>query len=179
MSKTKIAEVALKEFERNKKVIEDGGEVVPHFIAMQRDGELAYIGAPWHDDESKRRIYQILKLVFAARDVVAYVLVSETWVATVDRKDDPRINVPPRDREDRREALTCLAVAYDGVTHFAGEIERFNGVTVKEPVSMEGETMSGNACDLLYPKDAPPLTPAQRDLIGEIVNVLVTDGRHN
>ena len=110
----KLRDLMQSGYETARKIVLTGQEAVPVFIAQWGDGNVAIYATPWGSEEEKGRILTILRVLFAARNVQQYALISEVWA--VERKSLEEIGERmPSECEDRRERLMILGVASDKI----------------------------------------------------------------
>lgn len=93
------------------KIFEERGETYPMFIFEKDDG-LVFAPAPWKDEADKVRLLQMVAGALAALGVTQYAMVSEMWLASYQKNNNP--TVWPSEREDRMELLAVFAVDKSG-----------------------------------------------------------------
>ena len=107
----------------------DRGELAPmfsiHFEQDGQDGVAAVIG-DFASYETKMQSVNLVKIVCIAYDAYAVSLMTEAWVAQIDKHTDKAIaNLPPSDRMDRKEIVMVTMSRRDaGPLFSAREIER-------------------------------------------------------
>ena len=137
--------------------VEAGEELMPHFVAWDREGTAYVIATPWGDEEEKVLTLRLLKTFFLWKGVERYVMVSEAWVVV--RSPDSTDHREPRNCEDRQEVITMMGVSRKEVLACNALIATDGAVrAVAETVWNEGGTSSGRMADLLPPEGAevPP-----------------------
>lgn len=143
-----MRELMEQQMAESKARVEAGEELMPHFVAWDREGMVHIIATPWGDEAEKVRTLRLLKTFFAWKGVERYITVSEAWVVV--RSVDSTDHREPRNCEDRRECITMM-----GVTRH--ETIACNALTlperaVAEVVWQERGTTSGRMADLLPPE---------------------------
>lgn len=135
--------------------VEAGEELMPHFVAWDREGAAYVIATPWGDEEEKVLTLRLLKTFFLWKGVERYVMVSEAWVVV--RSPDSTDHREPRNCEDRRECITMMGVTRSETIAcnalIAGTLpER----AVGEVVWQEPGATSGRMAQLLPPEGFTP-----------------------
>lgn len=154
------------EVARLRREVEDGGEVMPHFLAWGRDGQMHYIATPWGSEDEKVGVLRRLSLFFAWKGVTQYIMASEAWVVV--REAGSADHREPRLCEDRREVITLMGVSHTEVLGLNAHIIRDGSVVaVEEPQWHEG-LMDGRMARLLPPPGlgAPP--PHMEELLSKM-----------
>lgn len=144
--------------------VEAGEELMPHFVAWDREGAAHVIATPWGDEEEKVRTLRMLKTFFTWKGVERYVMVSEAWVVV--RSPDSTDRREPRNCEDRQEVITMMGVSRKEVLACNALIATDGAVrAVAEAVWNEPGTTSGRMADLL-PPEGFTLSPAMDAALG-------------
>ena len=105
------------------------GELAPmfsvHFEKDGHDGVAAIIG-DFASYEAKMQSVNMVKVIAVAMDAYAVSLITEAWVANIDKNTDKAVaELAPSDRMDRREVVMVTMSVRDKPTLFsAREIER-------------------------------------------------------
>lgn len=153
------------------KTVEDGGEVLPHFIADTERGERLAIFTPWGCEQDKKQALLFVRACFQHKRVTSYCLVSEVWVAELESGET--LDGLPEHHPNRKERISVLGVNRGGVQVLWSDIKRAGGEITCSPETFDesGDAMrfSGRMAELLPPPDAPPLPPA---LAAEIERML-------
>ena len=143
--------------------VEAGEELMPHFVAWDREGTAYVIATPWGDEAEKVGTLRMLKTFFLWKGVERYVMVSEAWVVV--RSPDSTDHREPRNCEDRQECITMMGVTRHETIACNALIlpER----VVSEVVWQEPGTTSGRTADLLPPEGFTP-SPAMDAALGPL-----------
>jgi hypothetical protein len=146
--------------------VDAGEELLPHFVAWDRDGCVHMIATPWGDEAEKVRTVKMLGMFFAWKGVDRYIMVSEAWVVV--RSVDSTDRREPRNCEDRRECIAMIGVTRSETiacnAMIAGTLP---DRAVSEVVWQEPGTTSGRMADLL-PPEGFILTPDMDALLGSM-----------
>lgn len=147
-----MRELMEQQMAESKARVEAGEELMPHFVAWDREGTVHIIATPWSDEAEKVRTLRMLKTFFMWKGVERYIMVSEAWVVV--RSPDSTDHREPRLCEDRRECITMMGVTRSETIACNARIlpER----AVAEVVWQETGTTSGRMADLLPPEGFTP-----------------------
>lgn len=150
-----MRELMEQQMAESKARVEAGEELMPHFVAWDREGTVHIIATPWSDEAEKVRTLRMLKTFFMWKGVDRYIMVSEAWVVV--RSPDSTDRREPRLCEDRRECITMMGVTRSETIAcnalIAGTLpER----AVADVVWQEPGTTSGRMADLLPPEGFKP-----------------------
>lgn len=103
------------------KQIESGADFAP--MAILRHGDQHVVMILMWDDESKRPMVKAMSMLAGALGCDGVRLLVDVWYAIGD-EDDPWMNMMPRSRPDRGEAILVLDVSDDGVTEMMAPYQR-------------------------------------------------------
>lgn len=146
-----LKEIVLKDIDRCRQDIIDGGETMSHFIGMTGDGSMQFYLTPWQGEEDKNAIVDMIRQQFAENGTVGYALVSEVWYMAL----KPGEKRPPGQPSDyphlRKEALMATITTHLGEEHASCEITREGEIKVGEPLfeTIEPGSSSGRMVGLL------------------------------
>lgn len=92
------------------------GEMYSMFHAFGPQGTMI-LGTPWEDEKAKREVLHILRLMFAAYNVVAYVQVSEAWTTFLEGEEAYKAHLRSgkvaSDYANKKETLIATIVTHD------------------------------------------------------------------
>lgn len=98
-----IAEVVAEQFAKC-------GEVPPHWVGMDRDGELIEAVTPWNSSETKAIAVGAVRELFRQRNVMVYVFACEAWTVKTNSMEAAAAAAGHCDQHpDRREAIAYSA----------------------------------------------------------------------
>jgi hypothetical protein len=101
------------------KTLLKSGEVST-MVVVHAKGEKHVIAAPWHNDEEKAALLEMINAYCIAHEAEALTYISEAWVRYVQKAPgeteaeyQARKEVRPRDAEDRREVVIVMIMYRD------------------------------------------------------------------
>jgi hypothetical protein len=98
--------------------------LTPIFFAMDAEGTTHVLGTPWASPEEKTAALKALKAEFQKRQIIAYVHISEAWIAYVTRDDPAALTGRVADRPDKVEAVVMAATDGTDTRHQVYDITR-------------------------------------------------------
>lgn len=149
-------------------------QVPPTWIAKGPEG-VAVVMTPFDDTEGKRSAVNMIRMLFAAKDITHYVLVTEAWMANVNPEKEPElVNIPPSQREDRKEVVNIVGADRSGnkigVTY---EILRNDDMTPRlgdtDLLEAQGVSSIGGVMVSML-EDLPPLQDEFKARINELLD---------
>jgi hypothetical protein len=139
-------------------------ELTTMFVAVAPDG-LMVVATPFVGDskeqvnQCKDGVCRAMAMLFAAKHVTHYVMISECWVAEVDAKHNPELmDVPPSERNDRREVVAIIGADKSGRkigTAFQIERSPDKPPRVGEKDSLFEHQVEGRMAELLDTPEMP------------------------
>jgi len=145
-----------REMERCVEEVEAGGDLLPRFLGFNAGGEMFAMFTPWESEQEKAVAMHHVRLFFAWKQVVSYIMVSEAWVVT--REIDDTDRRAPADCEDRAEAIIVNGVSHREQVGLHSRIARDGRLVACQPPVWQEGSMTGRMTDLLPPEGlgAPP-----------------------
>lgn len=119
-------------------IFEKDGDLHPMWHLQTAGGENLLVSTPWGDDDEKKYTIEMLKILFAERNVVRFVFMTEVWFKAVPLDQNVReVQLPISNHVDRKEALWLLGVDRNTAEEITltREINRESG----KPMLMEAE----------------------------------------
>jgi hypothetical protein len=98
--------------------------LTPIFFACDAEGTIHVMGTPWASPDEKTAALKALKEEFQKRQIIAYVHISEAWIAYVERGDSAAVHGRIADRPDRVEAVVMAATDGTDTRHRVYDIMR-------------------------------------------------------
>lgn len=93
---------------RSRERIEDGGEVLNHFLAQTEEGRLGVIVTPWRSDAERAAMLAGVRRKFEELRVVRYCHVAEAWMS--ERLPGDSLDIRPSQDPKRIEALLIYGI---------------------------------------------------------------------
>lgn len=131
-----------------KSTIENGDEVIPHFVVQDGKGEIQAIMTPIFDKDCKAAIASFMKQYVAENDITRYVFVAEAWTIKRD-KDDFKEDELPSECDDRIEIVALMGVSHQETVANMAEIERDGKNFIVGPMNDECGDVKGMFAELL------------------------------
>lgn len=137
--------------------------MTPTLLAVGAGGPICFIPSSLKDDAAKDNFASIVRLICAAHDATAAVMIIEAWMKTASPDGTLDLTVPPSQSLHRREVVVLTGESHPGcrrkflpiIRTGAGEFFGF-GEFVMPPET----TFSGRCAQILPPK--APKMPEQK-----------------
>jgi hypothetical protein len=98
--------------------------LTPIFFAVDAEGTTHVLATPWASPDEKTAALRALKAEFRKRQIIAYVHISEAWIAYVTRDDPAALTGRVADRPDKVEAVVMAATDGTDTRHQVYDITR-------------------------------------------------------
>jgi hypothetical protein len=135
-------------------------------MCVATDGNHTYfLPMPWTSDQNKHEMLNMLRVVFAAKGITSYAMITEGWMAAMSESQYRAHRGKIEERLDRQEVMTVSAADINGRQLYDTYSINRDGDEIKlEPYSLgEGSKISGRMFELL--KDPPHMTEEARQRI--------------
>lgn len=157
--------------ERAKKILMEGLQMFPSFIAHTKKDKFFILMTPWENDRQKDAAVNYIRLLFIKEEVYEYCFSTEMWFVKVDKLED-RPKGPICDLPDKQEGLVIVhGTIEEGepVTKSAiFEIVRgTNGIELKDYADMKIDNRDSTFANMLASRSDVP-----QDLSDEINRLL-------
>ena len=150
-------------------IIAKGEEAAPIWFACTASGDIFVYITPWQDDREKQMIASALRLIFAARNVVRYVMASEAWIVhrSKEEMDDEGGDLPvPSECPDRQEVLSIFGVEEGRSIGAQAPILHTGDERSLGPLKIFDDVQSsGRFVDLLPDPTWPPAPPGTAEMV--------------
>lgn len=140
------------------------GELLPIFHARDFSGVHYIIATPWPDEKDKANALRALKLMFIAKRIVQYAMISEAWVRSVAKEGLQEYLGAGKmvsEYDDKKEVVIVSVTSASGSWVNQKEILRdSDGRFTKlgpSPCGDGAKTVGGRMTELLPPPNAPPI----------------------
>jgi hypothetical protein len=161
----------------NKQIVQDGGEVIPRWVARNDKGESFVIATPWSGEEDKNKVVQFLRLFFMAHDITSYTFSAEAWMVKLEGKhmdaqsaQAAMDGLTPSQHPDRIEVINVVGADQHGEMLARVEIIRKGDDISFGPVEGMGEgqhRVEGRMTNLLPKPSDPPMPEALKAVLRE------------
>lgn len=139
--------------EIEKKNVNEGGAVTPHYIMQNDKNEVALVDTPWEnyrDTDQKRMSVNMARLIALQLCATRLVFVSEAWTS---RQKIDQERIEPSQDPNKEEILLILSRDQSGATMYTATIRLVEGRRFVGPlVKMDG-LAEDNMSDILPPPD--------------------------
>lgn len=134
-----------------KQILAESGEVRPMFIVHSEEGFIP-IQASFGDEEEKRMILNLVRLLMIKYRAYAYSNIFEAWMKSC-KGPEKDFEGQVKDQPDKQEALIVSYIGYDTKKMMTCSITRKGDETIiGDPVTFDGQ-LSGTFMELLPPAE--------------------------
>jgi hypothetical protein len=86
-------------------------QLTPMWLMLNWDGKIEIAATPWGSSAEKHLVVEAMRNLMRERQVIAYSLLTEAWMARVQSEEikKPYTGPPPSERADRRESVVAVA----------------------------------------------------------------------
>lgn len=182
-----LGELMAHDMDFNKGVVAEGGELVPRWVARNESGETFVLATPWSDDSEKEQTLAMLRVFFAAHDIVSYTFSAEAWSVKLTAPEgrapslqdatDAMGGLTPSQHPDRIEVINVVGADKHGSMMVTSEIIRDGDKISFGPIQGMGENgrVEGRMTNLLFDTPMPEETKRAMRKVFAAMNALKPD----
>ena len=127
MQLTQLLDMA---WEMQKELVESDDEMSPsHFYCESETGDILVIAVQYGSEREKTSLLNKLTALFRQKGICRYVMVSEAWMVSREKKEEIESGPPPSECDDRVDTLVACACDRDTGEQISrqAKIERKDG----------------------------------------------------